>query len=206
VLRELPPLPRGTTAHGKLPPDGVGDPDGVPTILPAARYGKTRNSENPELYPVFPYRLFGPGKPDLKLARNTYAARLFPYDKCWGQDGMEAALLGLTNDAKTVVMREFTSYGGQRLPWFWTKNNDWIPDMDNGGAGMMTLQLMLLQCNGREIRLIPAWPDDWTADFKLHAPHQTTVDAHVEHGKIERLKITPESRAKDVVLVDANGQ
>jgi len=206
VLRELPPIPRGTTAHGKLPPGGVGDPDGMPTLLPAAHYGKTRNSENPELYTIFPYRLFGLGKPELTLARNTYAARLFPYGKCWGQDGMEAALLGLTHEASSVAIKEFTAYGGQRFRWFWSKNNDWIPDMDNGGAGMMTLQLMLLQCDGRKIRLIPAWPADWTADFKLHAPYETTVEAQVEHGKITRLKITPKNRAKDVILEDANGK
>jgi hypothetical protein len=72
--------------------------------------------------------------------------------------------------------------------------------MDNGGAGMMTLQLMLLQCDGPQIRLIPAWPHDWTADFKLHAPDQTTVEAHVENGKVTRLVVTPASRSKDVII------
>ena len=205
VLRELPPLPLGTTARGKLPPKTIGDPDGKPVILPAARYGRTANVENPELYSVFPYRLYDLGKAGLDLARNTYNARLFPYGVCWGQDGMESALLGLTSDATNVVHQEFTSYGNQRFPWFWTKNNDWIPDMDNGGAGMMTLQLMLLQCDGRQIRLTPAWPEDWKADFKLHAPYQTTIEAQVEDGKITRLKVTPADRASDV-LMTGNGE
>jgi hypothetical protein len=113
--------------------------------------------------------------------------------------------LGLTSDATNVVHQEFTSYGNQRFPWFWTKNNDWIPDMDNGGAGMMTLQLMLLQCDGRQIRLTPAWPEDWKADFKLHAPYQTTIEAQVEDGKITRLKVTPADRASDV-LMTGNGE
>jgi hypothetical protein len=64
---------------------------------------------------------------------------------------------------------------------------------------MATLQLMLLQCDGREIRLLPAWPADWTADFKLRAPLQTTVAGHVEHGKLTRLEVTPAARAKDVI-------
>jgi len=38
---------------------------------------KTCNTENPELYAAFPYHLYGVGKPDLELARHTYAARLF---------------------------------------------------------------------------------------------------------------------------------
>ncbi len=200
VLGDLPQLPMGTTAKGKLPPKGRGDPDGRPTILPAQQYDGPKNLENPELYTVFPYRLFGVGKPNLELARDTFAARLYPFAKCWGQDGVESAILGLTSEAKKVVLQEFTSYGNQTFPWFWSKNSDWIPDMDNGGAGMMTLQLMLMQCDGKRIQLLPAWPGDWTADFKLHAPYQTTVEGHVENGKVTRLKVIPSNRAKDVVL------
>ena len=110
------------------------------------------------------------------------------------------ALLGLTSEAKKSALEEFTSYGNQRFPWFWSKNSDWIPDMDNGGAGMMTLQLMLMQCDGKRIQLLPAWPDDWTADFKLHAPYKTIVEGHVEHGKVTGLKVTPGDRAKDVIV------
>jgi hypothetical protein len=57
---------------------------------------------------------------------------------------------------------------------------------------------MLMQTEGRRILLLPAWPADWTAEFKLHAPLQTTVEGRVEAGKIVRLKVTPESRRKDV--------
>jgi len=199
VLADLPPLPFGTTAHGKLPPHGHGDPDGKRVILPALKYGSTRNAENPELYTVFPYRLYDVGQPDLQLARDTFAARLFPFAKCWGQDGEEAALLGLTDEAQKVVIKEFTSYGSQRFSWFWSKNSDWIPDMDNGGAGAETLQLMFLQCQGQQIRLAPAWPADWTADFKLHAPGNTAVSAHLDHGHISHLIVTPTTRAKDVI-------
>jgi alpha-L-fucosidase 2 len=202
VLNDLPPIPMGTTAKGKLPPEGRGDPDERPTILPAQQYGKTKNGENPELYTVFPYRLYGVGKPDLKLARDTYKARLFHLSKCWGQDGTESSILGLTGEAKSAVLHEFTAYGNQQFRWFWTKSNDWIPDMDNGGAGMITLQNMLMQCDGRRIQLLPAWPDDWTADFKLHAPYQTTVEGHVENGKVTHLKVTPASRAGDVVVAN----
>jgi alpha-L-fucosidase 2 len=202
VLKDLPPLPMGTTAKGKLPPRGMGDPDGKRVILPAQEYGEPRNHENPELYTVFPYRLFGVGKPDLMMARDTFMARLYPFGKCWGQDGIQAALLGLTSEAKKSLLEEFTSYGNQQFKWFWSKNSDWIPDMDNGGAGMMTLQLMLMQCDGKRIQLLPAWPDGWTADFKLHAPYQTTVEGHVEHGKITSLKTVPAYRANDVVLIN----
>jgi alpha-L-fucosidase 2 len=200
MLRDLPPIPLGKTANGKSPPFGKGDDSGTPIILPAEKYGETSNSENPELYVAFPYHLYGVGKPGLDLARATFAARLFPQDTCWGQDGTQAAVLGITDVASKAVVDEFTAYGPQRFPWFWRINHDWIPDMDNGGSGMITLQQMLMQCDGQRIQLLPAWPSDWTADFKLHAPFQTTVEGHVEGGKITSLKVTPGFRQKDIIL------
>ena len=92
-------------------------------------------------------------------------------------------------------------YGDERFQWFWRPEHDWIPDLDNGGSGMITLQAMLMQCDGRRIQLLPAWPDNWTADFKLRAPYQTTVEGHVEDGRVTNLKVTPESRAQDIVMV-----
>jgi hypothetical protein len=205
VAADLPAIPTGTTAKGKLPPKGQGDANGKPVILPAQKYDGPRNVENPELYTVFPYRLYGVGKPNLELARNTFAARLFHSGKCWSQDGIEAAILGLTEEARKVAAQEFTTYGNQRFHWFWAKSNDWIPDMDNGGAGMCTLQSMLMQCDGKRIQLLPAWPESWTADFKLHAPLQTIIEGRVEHGKLTNLKVTPPERRKDVVVVPVVG-
>ena len=69
---------------------------------------------------------------------------------------------------------------------------------------MITLELMLMQTDGKRIQLLPAWPADWTADFKLHAPYKTIVEGHVENGKITGLKVTPQQRAKDVVIVSAD--
>ena len=201
LFKELPPVPMGqTTAEGKIPPMGEGAKNGLPTILPAEAYGKPGNSENPELYVAFPYRLYGVGKPGLRLARTAYAARKFPQKTCWGQDGTEAAVLGLTDEAQKTVLSEFTNYGDERFKWFWKPAHDWIPDLDNGGSGMITLEEMIMQCDGDRIILLPAWPADWTADFKLHAPFGTTVEGHVENGKTTRLQVTPESRAKDVIV------
>lgn len=202
LQKDLPRIPLGTTQGGKLPLRAdAGDKDGKRIILPAEVYGDPSNGENPELYAVFPYRNYCVGKPDLQLALNTFEARRYPFDNCWGQDGMEAALLGITDVAKRAALHAFTTYNQQqKFPWFWAKVADYAPDMDNGGTAMMTLQLMLMQTDGKTIRLIPAWPEDWTADFKLHAPYSTTVEAHVEKGKITRLKVTPKSREKDVII------
>lgn len=52
--------------------------------------------------------------------------------------------------------------------------------------------------NGK-LHLFPSWPKDWDVDFKLHAPGQTVVEGVLKGGKLESLKVTPESRAKDIV-------
>ena len=202
LLADLPPVPVGTTAaDGKLPaPSDKADPNGKPTLLPAQKYGRPGNVENTELYATFPYRIYTFDKPDLDVAMNAYAAKLFKSSTCWGQDGLVAAVLGISDDAKREVTANFTAYGGQRFKWFWRPGHDWSPDYDNGGAGMEILQLLLMQCDGKKITLLPAWPDGWNADFKLHAPYQTTIEAKVEGRKIIELKVTPEERKKDVVI------
>lgn len=203
VLHDLPEIPVGKTSKGKIPVpvDEPGDPNGELVLLPAEKYGKRGNSENPELYTVFPYRLYGVGKPGLDLARRTYFARRAPQYTCWGQDGTQSSILGLTSEAKKAAITEFTNYGNQHFKWFWASAHDYIPDLDNGGDGMITLQNMLMQCDGKRIQLTPAWPKDWTADFKLYAPYNTIIEGHIEKGKISHLKITPASRAKDMVVL-----
>jgi hypothetical protein len=50
-----------------------------------------------------------------------------------------------------------------------------------------------------KIHLFLDWPAEWDVDFKLHAPGQTIVEAVLRRGELKSLKVTPESRAKDLV-------
>jgi alpha-L-fucosidase 2 len=63
---------------------------------------------------------------------------------------------------------------------------------------MKTLQVMLLQAEDRTIRLLPAWPAGWDADFKLHGPYRTVIQGSVRGGRLAALKVTPGSRGTDV--------
>lgn len=65
---------------------------------------------------------------------------------------------------------------------------------------MKAFQSMLLQTEGEKIFLMPAWPSDWNAEFKLHAPYQTTIQGRVVNGEVVDLIVTPESREKDVII------
>lgn len=75
--------------------------------------------------------------------------------------------------------------------------------MDTGGTGMIALQDMLMQTYGNEsrtIRMLPAWPGNWTADFKLRAPFETIVEGTVKNGELVRLDVDPPERRKDVII------
>lgn len=188
LAREIPPLP-------------MGEDDGKPYILGAAKiHGGRGNSENPELYAVFPFRIYGVGKPDLEVGRLTFARRPVKGNVGWRQDDTQAALLGLADEAaRLVAARATRHHGGSRFPAFWGPNFDWIPDQDHGGNLMMALQSMVLQADGGKILLLPAWPKGWDVEFKLHAPRRTVVEGVYRAGKLQQVRITPPTRAKDLV-------
>lgn len=158
------------------------------------------NFENPELYPVYPYRLFGLGRPDLELAKDTYDARISKEFFGWHQTGMQAACLGMADECAVIVASNLKNKNPNfRFPIMWGPNYDWVPDQDHGSNLINTIQQMLLQSDGEKIFLAPAWPKDWEVDFKLHAPKNTTVEASIRSGKIENLIVTPKEREKDIV-------
>ena len=58
-----------------------------------------------------------------------------------------------------------------------------------------------MQVDDKVIFLFPAWPKNMDVHFKLHAPYNTTVEAEVKDGKMISLKVFPEERKKDVVMM-----
>jgi hypothetical protein len=173
----------------------------VRKLAPAEKYAKRRtNCENPELYPIWPFRLYSLGKPGLEEAVAAYTHRLNHLDVGWGYDGNAAALLGLADEAARILkVKAANSHPAYRWPATWGPNFDWLPDQDHGSNLLETTQLMLLQADGDAIRLLPAWPKQWDVQFKLHAPHGTTVECVYRGGRIEQLRVEPQSRRKDVV-------
>ena len=189
TLDDLPPVPVAANP--------------VPKLLPAEKFSSKNNAENPELYAVFPYRLYtvAAGEEALAIGKNSYAVRIHKDNYCWRQDPIQAALLGLTDEArKGVAGRPGRIHPGFRFPAMWNANSDWMPDQDHGGAMQSALQYMLLQWEGDRLLLLPAWPKEWNVSFKLHAPKQTTVECEFREGKVTKLIVIPESRRKDIIL------
>lgn len=127
-----------------------------------------------------------PRQPD-PVERNHWVTQraLSPWELRWARDDWEKPRFPAFWDGMTFCGR---------------------PDMDHGGAAMAQLQEMLLQTPrdpsapaGGKLHLFPAWPADWDVDFKLHAPGQTIIEGSLQGGVLKHLKVTPESRAADVV-------
>lgn len=186
----------------RVPPIPLRVVEGKQVIAPAKSWERINNTETPQLYPVFPWRIYGVGKEGLEVARNTYLldsdAVKFRSHIGWKQDNIWAACLGLTDEAKRLALLKLTD-GPHRFPAFWGPGFDWTPDHNHGGSGMIGLQEMLLQTNGEQILLFPAWPKEWNVHYKLHAPGQTTVEVELKAGKIVMLNVTPERRRKDII-------
>jgi len=203
MLKTIPPIPlRYIEIKDSLSP--TASPELKQTISPAVSWERINNVETPQLYPVFPWRIYGVGKENLELARNTYfydpEAIRFRSHVGWKQDNIWAACLGLTEEAKRLALAKLSN-GPHRFPAFWGPGYDWTPDHNWGGSGMIGLQEMLLQTNGEQILLFPAWPKEWDIHFKLHAPGETTVEATLKDGKVTDLKVLPESRKKDIIIM-----
>lgn len=203
MLKTIPPIPlRYIEIKNSLNP--TASPELKQTISPAVSWERINNVETPQLYPVFPWRIYGVGKENLELARNTYfydpEAIKFRSHVGWKQDNIWAACLGLTEEAKRLTLAKLSN-GPHRFPAFWGPGYDWTPDHNWGGSGMIGLQEMLLQTNGEQILLFPAWSKEWDIHFKLHAPGETTVEATLKDGKVTDLKVLPESRKKDIIIM-----
>jgi len=165
LLRELPAVPTGIK-------------NGKRVFTPAERWKpEPRNQENPELYAVFPYHLCSKQTEDADIGIETFHNRDYTHDRGWAQDGMQAALLGLTDATRYSVTERLTVPSPYaRFPVFWGPGFDWVPDQDQGGSASHAFQLMALQERDGEPDLLPAWPEEWSLEAKLHLPGRNTVE------------------------------
>ena len=201
---------------------------GLDLLAVAEQYAPGREiCESPEMYSVYPFRQAWLGHPALLAsARQSLHLRTVSLDGTvdnqpvetggWQAAPAQAAHLGLAREAARLTSINFndqfihwTDNVDPSAPWpirpharfpaFWETKMDYTPDNDHGANSANALQSMLLQSDGKQIFLLPAWPEDWDVSFKLHAAFNTTVECLYRHGQVESLKVTPASRRPDLV-------
>jgi hypothetical protein len=178
--------------------------DGKQAIMPAEKYEKRSNSENGELYPVFPFRCFGLALGSAGIVDWTMKHRTFKDSfgcACWSQDQIDWACSGnATEAARGLVRRARIATTICRFPLYGREGPDSCPDFDQFGSGAVALQRMLVQEGGGKIYLLPAWPVNWDVDFKLHLSGNAVVSGCVKDGKLQSWEIQPSARRGDVVV------
>lgn len=163
LFASLPPLPTQTIK-------------GQTALAPGYHLGPRTNVEKPELYAVFPYRLRGLGKEKIEEAIVAFNNKANNEFSGWQQDPIFAAYLGLTKEAKKMVVHNFTTkHIGSRFPAFWGPNYDWVPDQDHGTVNMRALQNMLVQSEVDQTNWLPAWPTNWNVDFRMYLQQQKVM-------------------------------
>ena len=172
----------------RIPPIPLRTIEGDTCIAPAIVWARIQNIETPQLYPVFPWRVYGMGRDNLHIAQNTYLKDPHAVEmhstKGWKQDNIWAACLGLTDEA-FKLNKEKLADGPYRFPAFWDPGYDWAPDCNKGGASMIGMQEMLLQEKpDGGLLLFPAWPKNINAKFRLKATGGRTVEAEIKNGTI----------------------
>lgn len=195
------------TMWQRIPEIPVRETPSGTALAPAERFEDKRNVENPEMYAVFPFRLFSFEQPNAEWAVNALEHRWDMGSFGWRQDDIFMTYLGLTGQAKEFLVNRASTYDKKsRFPAFWGPNYDWVPDQDHGGVLMKAFQSMLLQPDpySQKLYLTPAWPENWNAEFKLHAPYKTVITGKVVNGKMEEFQVIPESRKNDIIVVNNN--
>ena len=198
MLNDLPDVATTKDAHGNV------------YIMPGELLpSHESNSENTELYVVHPFRLYayGMSDADLAVAKLTYANRRHPCNDGWCQDIMDAAILGITDDAmKMVVQRARAApQSGWRFTGFAAHDQDYEPSVDHLNTMRTALHYMLVQWSSTNntVYLFPSWPvDAWDVTFRLFAPGNTLIEASCVGGKLTSLIVTPQSRLSDVIVVN----
>ena len=175
---------------------------GDKVLKPAESYIKYQNVECPQFYPLFPFNRFDIRSEYIPIFKNTWKHGKFPKNMVisWHQDGIFFARMGLTEEAFAYNKQKLGN-SPRRFPTFWGPGHDWMPDHNWGGSGMIGLQEMLLQTVGDKIYILPAWPEGKDVFFKLHAPHNTTIEVEYIGGKVKKLNVSPASRLKDVEVL-----
>jgi len=208
---------------------------GLDLLAVGEKYDPGRvNCESPELYSIYPFRQVWLGQPELLAnARQSFHVRTTSIDGTiddqgtetggWQSSPVQAAYLGLPREAARLASINFNDqfihwndnidlnapYPNRpraRFPAFWECKMDGTPDNDHGANSVNTLQSMLLQSDGNKIFLLPAWPENWDVSFKLCAANNTTIECEYRAGKVQSLKVSPESRRNDIMDMSTEKQ
>jgi len=144
---------------------------------------QNRNGENVACELIWPYSVTGIGAPDYQRALSTWNHRPHPYDNVWANDAIQAARLGLGDEAMhgmVIMLQKYQSY-----PNGMTNNTNGV--FEYLGVHLAVMNEALLQSYNDKIRVFPALPKDaaFVSRFTLAAKGGFLVSAEREADEIK---------------------
>lgn len=147
----------------------------------------SRNNENVTAELLWPYSVTGIGAEDYGKALASFNTRPFPYGNVWSPDAIQAARLGLGNEAYSGMKRMLSIY--QNYPNLRTTNTN--GEFEYLGVHLSALNESLLQSYNDKIRVFPALPEDnnFVSKFTLLAQGGFLVSSEKEANEIKYVGI-----------------
>ncbi|WP_220182801.1 glycosyl hydrolase family 95 catalytic domain-containing protein [Sphaerisporangium album] len=144
---------------------------------------QTRNNENVSAELIWPYDITGIGYPDYQTAVNTWNARPFPYGNVWSNDAVQAARLGLGDQAYNgmkTMLQKYQNYANGM-----TSNTNGV--FEYLGVHLTAMNEALMQSYNGKIRVFPAAPGDssFVGKFTLLAKDGFLVSSEREAGEVK---------------------
>jgi hypothetical protein len=183
-LAQLAPLPENAEKTmyapcifpAEIPPS---DNAAINRVYPPARTSRSItngfNTENVEIFEVFPFNQAGIGSANYDKALQTYNNRRFKGAQGWDPTSIVAARLGLGEEAGRAIRQHCGSQVGPQGFWESPAGGYWVgglkncPFFDSAGVNAMATTEMLLQSYTGTIRVWPAVPAAWNGAFQLRA-------------------------------------
>jgi alpha-L-fucosidase 2 len=130
--------------------------DGTHYLPHTPPLAQTRNGENVACELIWPYDQTGLDAPDYAMAVATWKVRPFPYGNVWANDAIQAARLGLGDEANQGMKTMLQKY--QNYPNGMTNNTNGV--FEYLGVHLLVMNESLLQSYSGKIRVFPALPAD----------------------------------------------
>ncbi|MGW5263468.1 fascin domain-containing protein [Microbispora sp. NPDC004025] len=165
---------------------------------------QTRNNENVSAELIWPYEVTGIGSPDYQTALNTWNQRPFPYGNVWSNDAVQAARLGLGDQAYQGMKTMLQKY--QNYPNGMTNNTNGV--FEYLGVHLTALNESLMQSYNGKIRVFPAPPGDasFAGKFTLLAKDGFLVSSEREDGEVKYVGVKSLYGKQATVVNPWNGQ
>jgi len=162
------------------------------------------NGENVVCELMWPYSVTGIGAPDYATVLNNYNSRPNAYSNVWSPDAIQAARIGLGDEAFNGMKRMLGSY--QSYPNGFTNNTNGVFEFI--GVHLLAMNESLLHSYNDTIRVFPALPNNATmvSKFTLLAKGGFLVSSEKEGGEIKYVGIKSLYGAQAAIVNPWTGQ